>query len=164
MPGHTMKVNSLECVDWVHVHTGLGASLAEVGHPSRVGKNLRRLRESASLSQHKLAKMAKVSRATIAHIETGHTQWLAPYVTDRIAKVLGVEVGALLDDPGALVLVSPAGPHIPSYLEKYGNDDKPTREELDAVRRLDPVVWRNLQPSAEAIRAIILARRPAGEP
>lgn len=159
-----MKVNSVECVDWVHVHTGVAASLVDVGNPSRVGRNLRRLRESAGLSQQKLAKMAKVSRATIAHIETGHTQWLAPYVTDRIAKVLGVEVGAMLDDPGSVVLISPAGPHIPSYLEKYGKDDKPTKEELDAVRKLGPAVWKNIAPSPESVRALILARRPLPEP
>lgn len=146
-------------MDWVHVHTASQATLFGVGLPSRVGRNLRQLREAADLSQEGLAKLAHVSRATIAHIETGVTEWLTPKATDKLARALGVPPGAILEDPKAFVTLGPASPHIPTYLAKYEATDHPTKEELDAVRRLDPTVWRNIQPSAESVRAMILARR-----
>jgi transcriptional regulator with XRE-family HTH domain len=117
------------------------------------------------MSQEALAKAAKVGRATIAQIETGLSQWLRPDVLGRVARALGVTEEDLLHEPGAEALnVGPAAPYVPLYLAEYGTADKPTREELDHVRGMkDDTVWIHVEPSADSIRTVILARRGAAK-
>jgi transcriptional regulator with XRE-family HTH domain len=113
------------------------------------------------MSQETLAKVARTGRATIAHIETGKTQWLRPDVMGRLARALGVTEQELLHEPAAEALaVGPAAPHVPLYLKEYGSQDKPTRDELDYVRGMKgDTVWIHVEPSADSIRTVILARR-----
>ena len=54
------------------------------------GKNLKKLRKSAGLTQEQLAEKAKVSTTYLAYIETG-TKRPSLKVINKIAEVLGVK-------------------------------------------------------------------------
>jgi transcriptional regulator with XRE-family HTH domain len=58
--------------------------------------NLRRLRHDRRLSQDDLAYEAKVSRGYLSQIETGETFYASLKIIERLAKVLRVEPGELL--------------------------------------------------------------------
>ena len=62
--------------------------------------SLRMLREQAGLTQSDLAKMAGVTTATVSYAETGRVDPKSDTVR-RLAAALGVQPGALLDEPEA---------------------------------------------------------------
>lgn len=67
---------------------------------SLLGRNVRRLRLSAQLTQQQIADVSGLTRSSIANLECGrqrppvHTIWL-------IAKALGADLGAVAPDAGA---------------------------------------------------------------
>jgi transcriptional regulator with XRE-family HTH domain len=64
--------------------------------PRRLDSVLRELRAERSLTQEELAKRAKVTRAYIAVLETGHKKNPSLEVLKRLAKALGVPVTELV--------------------------------------------------------------------
>lgn len=63
----------------------------------RMAKMIKALREQKGLSQPELAKRAQVSQSYIAMLETGEKKNPSLDVLQRLAKVLEVKVGELLD-------------------------------------------------------------------
>lgn len=61
---------------------------------------IRRLREARQWSQNRLAQVAKLHPSTVSLIESGQFTPGAGQMK-RLAKALGVDVAALLKDPGA---------------------------------------------------------------
>jgi len=61
---------------------------------------IRRLREARQWSQNRLAQVAKLHPSTVSLIESGRFTPGAGQMK-RLAKALGVDVAALLKDPGA---------------------------------------------------------------
>lgn len=55
-----------------------------------IGKDIRDARKSLGLSQHELAAAAKVSRPTIARVETGSN--ISTGTLEKVAKALGTTV------------------------------------------------------------------------
>lgn len=55
-----------------------------------IGKDIRDARKSLGLSQHELAAEAKVSRPTIARVETGSN--ISTGTLEKVAKALGTTV------------------------------------------------------------------------
>lgn len=58
---------------------------------------LRELREAAELTQSELSEKAGVRQATISQLEGGKRQRVDLGILERLAKVLGVEPGELLE-------------------------------------------------------------------
>ncbi len=65
--------------------------------PPRIGRMLKRLRETREWSQPELAKRAKVSQAYLAEIERGTKKNPSLPVLKRLARALGVPVTELLE-------------------------------------------------------------------
>lgn len=65
--------------------------------------SLRMLREAAGLTQQDLAKLTGLTTATISYAETGRVDPSLDTIK-RLAEALGVQPGALLDEPA-----TPAG-------------------------------------------------------
>ena len=63
---------------------------------SRIGVRLKALRERQGFTQHELAKRSGVSRATIAHTETGTRRNLSVESAARLANALGVSLDMLV--------------------------------------------------------------------
>jgi len=63
--------------------------------PLRV--KLRELRDEKGLSQQALGDLAGVRQATISELESGNAQGIKFETLERLAKVLGVEPGELLE-------------------------------------------------------------------
>lgn len=61
------------------------------------GKKLKTLREMKGLTQVQLAGKAGITQAYLARLETGVSQNPSFDVLKRLAKVLGVSVGELVD-------------------------------------------------------------------
>lgn len=61
---------------------------------------LKSLRQRRFLSQDELAKLAKVTRGTVARIEAGED--CQPKTARALADALGVEPGALLEEAGKI--------------------------------------------------------------
>ena len=83
-----------------------GASLRQA-----IGRRIREVRELAELSQEQLAEGAGTAASSLSRIERGVRSPSAIMVI-RLARVLGVQPGALLDLDGAAVRPppQPAGP------------------------------------------------------
>ena len=62
--------------------------------------SLRRLREAAGLTQQDLAKLTGLTTATISYAETGRVDPSLDTIK-RLAEALGVQPGALLDEPAS---------------------------------------------------------------
>ena len=60
--------------------------------------SLRMLREAAGLTQQDLAKLTGLTTATISYAETGRVDPSLDTIK-RLAEALGVQPGALLDEP-----------------------------------------------------------------
>ncbi|WP_395332035.1 XRE family transcriptional regulator [Novosphingobium sp. BL-8H] len=69
---------------------------------AHASSNLRRLRQSAGLSQEALAKASGVSRRMIVNLEGGDTN-ISLSSLDRLAWALGVDFVAMVADPAATV-------------------------------------------------------------
>lgn len=67
-----------------------------------VGRRIAQIRTARSVTQESLAERVGVAVQTIRRIETGRTNVPLLRLAD-IARELGVEIGALLDDAGAEV-------------------------------------------------------------
>ncbi len=65
-------------------------------YPKRLGTTLKRLRQKKGLTQTALAARAKLHRVYVAQIEA-QTKTPSLAALERLAKVLGVPVTALLD-------------------------------------------------------------------
>lgn len=65
---------------------------------THVAANVRRLRQTAGLSQAALAEAAGLSRRMLVHIESGHTN-ISLSSLDRLAAVLGVSFVDVVSDP-----------------------------------------------------------------
>jgi transcriptional regulator with XRE-family HTH domain len=64
--------------------------------PTRLGHTIRRLRKERGLTQVRLAKAAKLGRATVAHLETGIQRTATIPTLRRLASALGVETSMLI--------------------------------------------------------------------
>ena len=62
--------------------------------PQRLGAVIQKLR--GKMTQEKLAKRAKISRGYLAQLEAGHKKNPSLPALKRLAKALGVSLGALL--------------------------------------------------------------------
>lgn len=58
---------------------------------------LRELREAAGLTQYELGEKAKVRQATISELEAGKRQRVDLGILERLARVLKVQPGELLE-------------------------------------------------------------------
>ena len=63
-----------------------------------VGRNVRRLRESAGLTQTDLAREAGIEQGTLSAIETG-TRGVSMLMVARLAETLGVKAVVLFREP-----------------------------------------------------------------
>src|SRR5215467_2894637 len=75
---------------------------------TRLGKNVKQLREARSMTQHQMAKLAGVPRATWAHLESG-TANPTLSVLHRAALALQVSIEELISAPRAPVKHYPSG-------------------------------------------------------
>ncbi len=66
-----------------------------------VGANLRLMRQRRAYSQAELAELAGVRQVTVARIELDRVH-PRPRTIRKLAKALGVEPWALLDNPGSM--------------------------------------------------------------
>src|SRR5215210_7874820 len=71
------------------------------------GQTLRRLREARMLSQARLGERAGVTTATVNRIENGHPTTFE--TAEKLARVLGLEAGWLLEETPADVLADGRG-------------------------------------------------------
>lgn len=62
----------------------------------KLGKNLKRIRTTKSISQGKIARILKVGRSFITNIENGKTNPTLDTIA-KIAKAIGVSVGELME-------------------------------------------------------------------
>ena len=67
--------------------------------PSALGRNLKRLREAAGLSQNALAKRSGVSQGFVNNLEVGQRVRATTDTALALARALGVTVDELLRDP-----------------------------------------------------------------
>jgi len=63
---------------------------------SKIGKNLKKLREQKGVSQDRLSKLADISLNTIAKLELDETQNPTIETLQKIAKALNVKVEDLI--------------------------------------------------------------------
>ena len=68
-----------------------------VGNLPTLGRNLRRLREKAGLTQTALAKRSGTNRAYISHLEGGHRNPTA-VTLGRLARILSVSPASFVDE------------------------------------------------------------------
>lgn len=74
-----------------------GAGRSEPEYLRLVSRRLRAFRVLAGVTQEELAILADMSRVTLGSLERGeHAATLLTYL--RLARVLGVDMGALLDE------------------------------------------------------------------
>jgi transcriptional regulator with XRE-family HTH domain len=62
---------------------------------SKIGENIRKLRQEKGISQDRLSKEADLALNTIVKIETGESSNPTVETLEKIAKALGVSVGEL---------------------------------------------------------------------
>ena len=65
--------------------------------PRKLSTVIRELREQRDLTQEELAKRAKITRSHLSLLEAGHRKNPSLDILKRLARALGVPVGALLD-------------------------------------------------------------------
>lgn len=130
---------------------------------SPLGRNVRRLRKAAGLTQPQLAKKSGVSRPTIANLETGYATTASLETAERLAAALGVPLWELTTDhkvgAGAVTLA----PYVDAFLESGMGDSlpggPPTDEELAWLRSVPVAYWGGSPPTPLSIYHLILARR-----
>ena len=66
---------------------------------STLGDRIKQLRERANLSQTRLAELCGVTKAAVSQWESGVAKTLSGASLIRVAEVLGVEPGNLLNGP-----------------------------------------------------------------
>jgi transcriptional regulator with XRE-family HTH domain len=88
---------------------------------SRLGDNLRALREARGLTQAQMAKAAGLPRATWAHLESGSANPTLA-VLHKVAETLAVPFDELFDEPAAAA-------------RRYAKGELPTRERPGVVVR-----------------------------
>jgi transcriptional regulator with XRE-family HTH domain len=76
--------------------------------PSRLAANIAQLREARGLTQHQIAKLAGVPRATWAHLESG-TANPTLSVLHKAALALQISIEELISSPRSQVKYYPAG-------------------------------------------------------
>src|SRR5580692_7658117 len=75
---------------------------------TRLGKNVKQLREARSMTQHQMAKLAGVPRATWANLESGDANPTLG-VLHRAAQALQVSIEELISSPRAACRLYPKG-------------------------------------------------------
>jgi transcriptional regulator with XRE-family HTH domain len=61
-----------------------------------IGRRVREVREAAGLTQHALAKRAKISRVTVSQLENGHREQVKPATIEKIARATDHPIGYFL--------------------------------------------------------------------
>lgn len=125
-----------------------------------LGRNLRRLRQHAGLSQHELAGRSGVSRPTIARIESGSQATASLDTIEALAKALGVRSADLTEqeeESGASIIA----PVIDEWLilEKMRPVTRPTDEEIQWLRSLPGVFWLQMDPTVDTLHHLVEAYR-----
>jgi len=69
-------------------------------HGEELGEKIKGLRESKSLSQYRLSKMASVPQSSISRLECGHKTGVSSRTLNRIAEALNTTIDYLLTDSG----------------------------------------------------------------
>lgn len=72
--------------------------------PSTLGRNLKRIRKAAHMSQQRLADQAGISRSTVRDLEVGRYQNATMESIQAMAGVLQIRVTDLTDEPDSLSL------------------------------------------------------------
>lgn len=70
--------------------------------PTLAGQRIKELRENAGLSQHALAKLSGVSRATIAALELGRYQGAMARTLEKLAATLDISFNQLHDNDATM--------------------------------------------------------------
>lgn len=121
-----------------------------------LGRNLRRLRQHASLTQHELAARSGVSRPTIARIESGSQATASLDTIEALARALGVRSSELMDqeEESGTELI---GALLEEFLklEKIRPVTRPTDEEIQWLRSLPGIFWLGLPPTIETFHHLI---------
>lgn len=126
-----------------------------------IGKNVRTLREKASISQYKLAAASGVSRDTIAKIESGRTRSITLDTMEKLATGLGADVDDLLHFE---TRTEAAKAFVEEFLASdYARDLAITDEEREWLLGLDEVTFMGRQPTPKAISLLVEALRNTKE-
>lgn len=116
---------------------------------------LKEARERTGLSQYDLEDKSGVSRATIANIERGETGDVKLSTLDRLAGALGIGIRDLIPCG-----VTPIAPLIDKFLASdYGQDARPTEDEIAWLRALAPIEWLGGEPTEKTIDRLLDALR-----
>lgn len=125
---------------------------------SAEGAIIARAREALGLTQKQLAKLAGVSRPTIARIETGSTEWMRPDLLDKVAPVLGLTTADI--KAGRVQFADPVAALADYMASPFAQIDQPTGEEQAWLRAMPPYVWAGMaRPSPKTISLLIAFRR-----
>lgn len=115
-----------------------------------LARNLRQARRDAGLSQNALAKLAGVSRVTVADIERGTNTRAKPETLERLASALSVTVLQLKS--GKPVGRSVQRECVERFLRSAWVEAKPlSDEEIDWLRSLPAIPWCGGAPSDETL-------------
>ena len=68
------------------------------GYTKTMGERLKELRLNKGMTQERLSEISKVSRQTIAAIESGKTDFAKTSTLEALAKALGVSVAVFFTD------------------------------------------------------------------
>lgn len=122
---------------------------------STVGRNLRRYRTQAGMSQEALAEAAGVARASISNLERGSADSPSAAVAEALCGVLKIEVADLyrLERPRVDVVKFASSPHAAAM------DPVPTAEELEFLTRESAVIFVGGVATNKALALLLEARR-----
>ena len=125
--------------------------------PTPFGLHLRETRDRKKIGQEKLAKLAGVSRPTIANIESGKNATVQVGTAMKLAKALEVSVDYL-----AGAGVDFAVEIVDRYMaSQYARDDAPTPDEELWLRSRSVTLWIGSKPTDKSISLILQAYRSA---
>lgn len=88
-----------------------------------IGKVIANAREKAGLSQRQLAKMANISNAELARIESGERDTPNPKILRKISNYIDVNYNDLMYMIGLGIQVSPLNPFIKSFYSNLKGEE-----------------------------------------
>lgn len=109
--------------------------MIKVGNPKDLGAELRGVRQGKGMSRHAVAKPARISAAYLQKIEAGAVRNPSPRILERVAGVLDISYGRLMELAGySLPPPEGGGEHAPGRpIEQALQTEDLSREELKAV-------------------------------
>lgn len=130
---------------------------------SPMSRAIREARAKLGLTQHELARLAKVARITIANVELGKHSSIRPTTAYKLAKALNIDATEILPGTGAELAASKST-GVADLLDSYtavkaGTAVEPTARERVWLEKILACWGQELPPTHASILFLLLARR-----